>query len=65
MSSQRADPLPAATERFHVAILAFPGVTQLDFTGPMEVLHRVPGLRIDLAWKSLEPVEWMNQPRPR
>ena len=44
-------------ETFHVAILLFPGVTQLDFTGPLEVLQRVPGLHADLAWKSLEPVE--------
>lgn len=49
---------------FHVTILLFPGVTQLDFTGPMEVLHRVPGLRIDLAWKSLEPVECAAQVPP-
>lgn len=44
-------------EDFHVAIPLFPDVTQLDFTGPLEVLQRVPGLRIDLAWKTLEPIE--------
>lgn len=52
------------SEAFHVAILVFPGVTQLDFTGPMEVLHRVPGLRIDLAWKSLDPVACAAQVAP-
>jgi cyclohexyl-isocyanide hydratase len=51
--STSASPPPAP---FHVAILLFPGVTQLDFTGPLEVLHRVPGLRADLASRSLEPV---------
>lgn len=40
----------------HAAILLFPGLTQLDFTGPLEVFHRVPGLHVDLVWKSLEPV---------
>ena len=51
-------------ETFHVAILLFPGVTQLDFTGPLEVLQRVPGLHADLAWKSLEPVECAARTRP-
>jgi cyclohexyl-isocyanide hydratase len=55
---------PAVPEPFHVAIPIFPGVTQLDFTGPMEVLHRVPGLRIDLAWKTLEPVQCAAQVAP-
>ncbi|MFO1456894.1 MAG: DJ-1/PfpI family protein [Steroidobacteraceae bacterium] len=51
-------------ESFHVAILLFPGVTQLDFTGPLEVLQRVPGLRVDLAWKSLDAVECAAQAKP-
>lgn len=55
---------PAAAQPFHVAIPLFTGVTQLDFTGPMEVLHRVPGLRVDLAFKTLEPVQCAAQVAP-
>jgi cyclohexyl-isocyanide hydratase len=51
-----ADFAPSRSVPFHVAILIFPGVTQLDFTGPLEVFQRVPGLRADLVWKSREPV---------
>ena len=51
-----ADLAPSRSGPFHVAILIFPGVTQLDFTGPLEVFQRVPGLRADLVWKSREPV---------
>jgi cyclohexyl-isocyanide hydratase len=47
---------PATPEDFHVTVLLFPGVTQLDFTGPLEVLQRVPKVRVDLVWKDLEPV---------
>src|SRR3954464_14002042 len=40
----------------HIGMLLFPGLTQLDLTGPFEVLHRVPGARVHLLWKSLAPV---------
>ena len=39
-----------------IGILAFPDVTQLDLTGPYEVLSRVPGARVDLVWKVAAPV---------
>ncbi|MCU0757675.1 MAG: DJ-1/PfpI family protein [Steroidobacteraceae bacterium] len=61
MSTTDSPPPPAP---FHVAILLFPGVTQLDFTGPLEVLHRVPGLRADLVWRDLEPVQCAAQTPP-
>lgn len=35
----------------HVTMLLYPRLTQLDLTGPFEVLARVPGLSIDLVWK--------------
>jgi cyclohexyl-isocyanide hydratase len=41
----------------HIGMLLFPELTQLDLTGPFEVLHRVPGARVHLIWKSLELVE--------
>jgi cyclohexyl-isocyanide hydratase len=40
----------------HVVMLAYPAMTQLDLTGPFEVLARFPELTIHLAWKSVEPV---------
>ena len=40
----------------HVGMLLYPGLTQLDLTGPFEVLHRVPEVQVHLLWKSLEPV---------
>lgn len=39
-----------------VVALVFPGVTQLDLTGPVQVLARVPGAIVDLAWHRIEPV---------
>jgi len=40
----------------HVGMLLYPGLTQLDLTGPFEVLHRVPDTRVHLLWKTLDPV---------
>jgi cyclohexyl-isocyanide hydratase len=31
-------------------------MTQLDFTGPFEVFARVPGVKVHVLWKALEPV---------
>ena len=36
--------------------LLFPGVTQLDLTGPVQLFSRLPGASIHLAWHRLEPV---------
>jgi cyclohexyl-isocyanide hydratase len=41
---------------FHVAMLLFPKATQLDFTGPYEVLARMPGARVSVVWTSRSPV---------
>jgi cyclohexyl-isocyanide hydratase len=41
----------------HVAFLLFPNVTQLDLTGPAQVLARLGGeSRLDLVWHSRDPV---------
>jgi cyclohexyl-isocyanide hydratase len=37
-------------------MLAFPNLTQLDLTGPYEVLARLPGAETRLLWKNLDPV---------
>ncbi len=40
----------------HIAMLLYPGLTQLDLTGPFEVLHRVPDAHVHLVWKTVDPV---------
>jgi cyclohexyl-isocyanide hydratase len=37
------------TTTFEIVFALFPGLTQLDFTGPFEVLQRVPGARVRVA----------------
>ncbi|WP_207540707.1 DJ-1/PfpI family protein [Sabulicella rubraurantiaca] len=37
-------------------LLLFPAMTQLDLTGPFEVLARLPGWRTEIVAKTLEPV---------
>lgn len=37
-------------------MLLYPGLTQLDLTAPFELLHRIPGAEVHLAWKDLQPV---------
>ncbi|MGH9641031.1 MAG: DJ-1/PfpI family protein [Terriglobales bacterium] len=37
------------TEEFAIVFALYPGITQLDFTGPYEVLARLPGARAILA----------------
>lgn len=44
------------SETCHIGMLLFPQVTQLDLTGPVQFLSRVPGARIHLAWKDTRPV---------
>jgi len=39
-----------------IGFLLFPGLTQLDLTGPYEVLARLPGAEVHLLWKNAEPV---------
>lgn len=44
----------------HVIMLAYPNMTQLDLTGPFEVFARFPELKVDLVWKTLDPVTDTN-----
>ena len=37
-------------------MLVFPNMTQLDLTGPYEILARMPGSETRLIWKTMEPV---------
>ena len=43
-------------EPIRVAFLLYPQVTQLDFTGPAQLLSRLGNARVDYVWKSREPV---------
>ena len=40
----------------HIGMLIFPRLTQLDMTGPYEVLARLPNTVVDLVARTLEPV---------
>src|SRR6201987_3096140 len=44
------------TAPLQIGILLFPKVTQLDFTGPLHVFSSVPGAKVHLIWKRIEPV---------
>ena len=41
---------------FHFGILCFPGVQQLDLTGPYEVFASAANAMVHLVWKDLEPI---------
>lgn len=41
---------------FTIVFVLFDAVTQLDFTGPAQFLARLPGARVHVAAKSVEPV---------
>ena len=44
------------SDHLHVAFLLLPDVTQLDLTGPAQVLSRLGNAKLDLVWKTREPV---------
>jgi cyclohexyl-isocyanide hydratase len=39
-----------------IGLMLFPKVTQLDLTGPVQVFSSVPGAKVHLIWKRIEPV---------
>ena len=40
----------------HIGLLLYPGLTQLDLTGPFEVFHRLPDTTVHLVWKTTDVV---------
>lgn len=42
--------------KIRIGMVLFPGLTQLDLTGPAEVFLRVPGAEVAFLWKTLAPV---------
>jgi len=45
-----------ANQQIEIGLLLFPNLTQLDLTGPFETLSRMPGVRVHLVARTLEPV---------
>jgi cyclohexyl-isocyanide hydratase len=43
-------------KRHQIGLILFPKLTQLDLTGPFEVLARLPNADVHLIWKDLEPI---------
>jgi len=41
---------------FRIGFLAFPAMTQLDLTGPLQVFANLPGAETRVIWKTLEPI---------
>lgn len=41
---------------FNIGFVIFPNLTQLDFTGPLQVLSRMPNSQTHIVAKSLDPV---------
>ena len=39
-----------------IGILIYPNLTQLDATGPAQVLARVPGATLHMIWKTRDPI---------
>ena len=52
-------PTAAANNHLQVGLLLFPDLDQLDFTGPFEVLSRMPDSTLHLLWKTVSPVRDM------
>ena len=44
------------TPAYRIGFLLWPNLTQLDMTGPAQVLHRMPGAELFYVWKTLDPV---------
>ncbi len=44
------------SEPIQIGLVIFPRVTQLDLTGPVQVFSSVPGAKVHLIWKRIEPV---------
>lgn len=42
---------------FNIGFVVFPDVTQLDFTGPLQVIGRLPNSQTHIVAKTMEPVK--------
>ena len=44
------------SDQLQIGLVVFPRLTQLDLTGPVQVFSSVPGAKVHLIWKRIEPV---------
>src|SRR5215211_673228 len=44
------------TTMLNIGFVLFPNLTQLDFTGPLQVLHRLPDAKTHIVAKTRDPV---------
>jgi hypothetical protein len=49
---------------FTIGFVLLPNVTQLDLTGPLQVLHRLPDAGVHIAAKTLKPRGQRLRPGP-
>lgn len=42
--------------KYHIGLVLYPGMTQLDITAPQQVFSFINDARVHLLWKNLEPV---------
>jgi cyclohexyl-isocyanide hydratase len=45
------------SQPLQIGIVVFPKVTQLDFTGPLQVFSSLPNAAVHLVWQRIEPVK--------
>jgi cyclohexyl-isocyanide hydratase len=45
-----------ADRHLQIGAIIFPRIDQFDFTGPFEVLSRIPNATLHIAWKDISPV---------
>jgi cyclohexyl-isocyanide hydratase len=43
--------------QYRIGLLAFPDMTQLDLTGPLQVFASLPGAEVRVIWKALDPIQ--------
>jgi cyclohexyl-isocyanide hydratase len=43
--------------QYRIGLLAFPAMTQLDLTGPLQVFASLPGAETHVLWKTLDPIK--------
>ena len=55
-SAEREGTPMSTTTPFHIGMLIFDGMTNLDFAGPLDVLARMPGAAVHVLARSREPV---------
>ena len=53
---QNLERAPSTSTPLQIGLVIFPKVTQLDMTGPLQVFAQVPGAKLHLIWKRIEPV---------